>query len=120
MDRHQYLITEYQLILGLSEQMLVIAREERWDELVEQEVSYAKMVEATARLPLSADMSVRVQETIRLTLRGVLENESEIKRLLQTRLDKLIELMGHSSRSREINTTYGLFADHSLMQGEPQ
>ncbi len=89
MDRHQYLITEYQLILGLSEQMLMIAREERWDELVEQEVSYARMVEATTRLPLSADISVMVQETIRLILKGVLENESEIKRLLQVRLDKL-------------------------------
>ena len=61
MDRHQYLVNEYQLILTLSEQMLTLAKDEKWDELVELEMTYLKAVEASTQLPLTEEISLAVR-----------------------------------------------------------
>ncbi|WP_038928471.1 flagellar protein FliT, partial [Yersinia pestis] len=53
-------------------------------------------------------------------LRSILENEIEIKRLLQRRLDKLSELVGQSTRQQAVNRTYGQFPDQALLLGETQ
>ena len=114
MDRHQDLVNEYRLILTLSEHMLVLAKEEKWDELVELEVSYLKAVEATTTLPLTEEISPIVQNLIRQSLRQILDNETQIKTLLQARMNKLAELIGQSVKQQEVNTTYGRFTDRAI------
>lgn len=114
MDRHQYLVKEYQLILTLSEHMLTLAQEEKWDDLVELEVSYLKAVEATTKLPLSEEISATVQNLIRAHLRRILDNETQIKTLLQSRMNKLAELIGQSVKQQEVNTTYGRFTNRAI------
>lgn len=114
MDRHQYLVNEYQMILTLSEQMLLLAKEEKWDELVELEVSYLKAVEATTTLPLSEETSLSIQNIVRQSLRRILDNETQIKTLLQARMDQLAELIGQSVKQQEVNSTYGRFTDRAI------
>lgn len=114
MDRHQYLVNEYQMILTLSEQMLTLAKDEKWDELVELEVSYLKAVEATTKLPLSEEISMAIQAVIRQSLRRILDNETEIKTRLQARMNTLAELIGQSVKQQEVNSTYGRFTDRAI------
>src|SRR5471030_632186 len=120
MDRHQYLVKEYQLILTLSEHMLTLAKEEKWDDLVELEVSYLKAVEATTKLPLSEEISAAVQNLIRVHLRRILDNETQIKTLLQSRMNKLAELIGQSVKQQEVNTTYGRFTNRAIALRDQQ
>lgn len=120
MDRHQYLVNEYQLILSLSERLLLLAEEEKWDELVELEISYLKAVEATTVLPLKEDIHGGVQSLIRQYLSKILDNEIEVKRLLQTRMDILAELIGQSVKQQEVNSTYGRFTDHAIAYRDQQ
>src|SRR5471030_3422602 len=120
MDQHQYLVNEYQLILTLSEQMLTLAKDEKWDELVELEVSYLKAVEATTTLPLSEETSMSIQAAIRQSLRRILDNETQIKTLLQARMNTLTELIGQSVKQQEVNSTYGRFTDRAIALREQQ
>src|SRR5476649_1789149 len=114
MDRHQYLVNEYRLILTLSEHMLVLAKEEKWDELVELEVSYIKAVEATTTLPLTEEISPIVQNLIRQSLRQILDNETQIKTLLQARMNKLAELIGQSVKQQEVKRPMGVLPTEQL------
>lgn len=120
MERHQHLLSEYQQILTLSEQMLALAIEGNWDALVDLEMTYLKAVESTTNVTISSCSSQVLQELLREKLRAILENEIEIKRLLQLRLDALSELVGQSTRQQAVNNTYGQFPDHALLLGETQ
>jgi len=120
MDQHQYLVNEYQLILSLSEQMLRLANEVKWDELVELEVGYVKAVEATTKLPMSEQTSIMVQNDIRRYLRIILDNENTVKTLLQARMKKLTELIGQSSKQQQVNMTYGKIDLRSIAFGDRQ
>ncbi|WP_145600317.1 flagella biosynthesis regulatory protein FliT, partial [Yersinia frederiksenii] len=97
MERHQHLLSEYQQILTLSEQMLILATEGKWDALVDLEMTYLKAVENTANVTISSCTSSVLQELLREKLKAILDNEIEIKRLLQLRLDALSELVGQST-----------------------
>ncbi|WP_241523845.1 flagella biosynthesis regulatory protein FliT [Chimaeribacter coloradensis] len=121
MDRHPHLITAYQQILTLSGQMLVLARQEQWQELVELEISYAKAVEYTAALPVNDGVPDQVQETIRSMLARILDNEGQVKQLLNARMDKLAELIGNTGRKKDLHHAYGKFdGRRTMLQGDPQ
>ena len=77
MERHQHLLSEYQQILTLSEQMLALAIEGSWDALVDLEMTYLKAVESTANVTISSCSSQVLQELLREKLRAILENEIE-------------------------------------------
>lgn len=120
MERHQHLLSEYQQILTLSEQMLALATEGNWDALVDLEMTYLKAVESTANITISSCSSLMLQDLLREKLRAILDNEIEIKRLLQLRLDTLSDLVGQSTKQQAVNNTYGQFPDHALLLGETQ
>lgn len=120
MERHQHLLSDYQQILTLSEQMLMLATGGHWDALVDLEITYLKTVESTANITISSCSSFVLQELLREKLKTILNNEIEIKRLLQQRLDALSELVGQSTKQRAVNNTYGQFPDHALLLGETQ
>ncbi|AKP32217.1 flagella biosynthesis regulatory protein FliT [Yersinia aleksiciae] len=120
MERHQHLLSEYQQILTLSEQMLMLATEGNWDALVDLEMTYLKAIESTANITISSCSSLALQELLRNKLSAILANEVEIKRLLQQRLDALSALVGQSTRQQVVNNTYGQFPDHALLLGETQ
>ncbi|CAI2516384.1 MULTISPECIES: flagella biosynthesis regulatory protein FliT [Serratia] len=120
MERQQQLLAAYQQVYSLSSQMIVLAQTERWEDLVELELSYVTAVERTAAFTGQAGPSMALQELLRNKLQQILDNETELKRLLQQRMDQLKELIGQSTRQNVVNSTYGQFHDRALLLGDPQ
>lgn len=120
MERQQQLLAAYQQVYSLSSQMIVLAQTERWEDLVELELSYVTAVERTAAFTDQAGPSMALQELLRNKLQQILDNETELKRLLQQRMDQLKELIGQSTRQNVVNSTYGQFHDRALLLGDPQ
>jgi flagellar protein FliT len=120
MERQQQLLSTYQQIYNLSNQMLALAQAGKWEELVGLELTYVTAVEKTANYAITENTSIALQELLRNKLQQILNNESELKRLLQLRMDELKILIGQSTRQSTVNSTYGQFHDRALLLGEPQ
>ncbi|MGQ8774030.1 flagella biosynthesis regulatory protein FliT [Serratia sp. NA_112.1] len=120
MERQQQLLAAYQKIYNLSSQMIALAQTEKWEELIELELAYVTAVESTAAFTGQVGPSMALQELLRNKLQQILDNETELKRLLQQRMDQLKELIGQSTRQNVVNSTYGQFHDRALLLGEPQ
>ncbi|MGL5387516.1 MAG: flagella biosynthesis regulatory protein FliT [Serratia sp. (in: enterobacteria)] len=120
MEDYQQLLSAYQQIQTLSEQMIALAQAAQWDALIEMEVIYVQAVEKTAKLVAIAELSPALQGILRNKLQQILNNETELKRLMQQRMDELRVLIGQSTRQSVVNSTYGQFHDRALLLGEPQ
>ncbi|MFV8986071.1 flagella biosynthesis regulatory protein FliT [Serratia fonticola] len=120
MEHHQQLLSAYQQIHTLSEQMITLAQAGQWDALIEMEISYVQAVEKTAQLAGIPEPSSTLQDILRSKLQQILNNETEVKRLMQLRMDELTVLIGQSTRQSAVNSTYGQFHDRALLLGEPQ
>lgn len=120
MEHHQQLLSAYQQIHTLSEQMITLAQAGQWDALIEMEIAYVQAVEKTARLAGFPEPSSTLQDILRSKLQQILNNETEVKRLMQLRMDELTVLIGQSTRQSAVNSTYGQFHDRALLLGEPQ
>ncbi|KLU14053.1 MULTISPECIES: flagella biosynthesis regulatory protein FliT [Xenorhabdus] len=103
------LLSAYQQILSLSEQMIDLARNEKWDELVDMEITYLKAVEVVTLLSENSDAPISLQQQLTKILQTVLDNEKETKRLLQKRLNELSDLIKQESRKQLLHDTYGQF-----------
>lgn len=120
MEHHQQLLSAYQQIHTLSEQMITLAQAGQWDALIEMEISYVQAVEKTVQLAGIPEPSSTLQDILRGKLQQILNNETEVKRLMQLRMDELTILIGQSTRQSAVNSTYGQFHDRALLLGEPQ
>ncbi|XBS68359.1 flagellar protein FliT [Acerihabitans sp. KWT182] len=121
MDACPSLLAHYQQILVLSENMLLMARQSEWDNLVYIEEKYVHAVAKISELNLKQEtlLSGATQDEITLVIRQLLDNEKEINQLLQARLNQLRDLIGQSNRQQKINSTYHKFSDReSMLPGE--
>ncbi|MBC8953531.1 flagella biosynthesis regulatory protein FliT [Xenorhabdus sp. PB62.4] len=103
------LLSAYQQILSLSEQMIDLARNKKWDELVEMEITYLKAVEVVTLISKNSDIPFSLQQQLTKILQTVLDNEKETKRLLQKRLNELSDLIKQESCKQLLHDTYGQF-----------
>ncbi|MDX8000147.1 flagella biosynthesis regulatory protein FliT [Xenorhabdus sp. Reich] len=103
------LLSAYQQILSLSEQMINLARNEKWDELIDMEITYLKAVEVVTSLSENSDTPISLQQQLTKILQTVLDNEKETKRLLRKRLDELSDLIKQESCKQLLHDTYGQF-----------
>ncbi|MBD1228771.1 MULTISPECIES: flagella biosynthesis regulatory protein FliT [Xenorhabdus] len=103
------LLSAYQQILSLSEQMIDLARNEKWDELIDMEITYLKAVEVVTSLSENSDAPISLQQQLTKILQTVLDNEKETKRLLQRRLNELSDLIKQESCKQLLHDTYGQF-----------
>ena len=111
------LITFYQQLLDLSHGMLRLAADGEWDDLITKEVDYVSAVQRLAQTTEAAAPSRQLQEQLRPVLRHILDNESEVKRLLQLRMDELTQLVGQSSMQKSVMSAYGKQGSVYLPQG---
>ncbi|MBY4951506.1 flagella biosynthesis regulatory protein FliT [Pantoea sp. DY-17] len=111
------LITVYQQLLDLSHGMLRLAADGEWDDLITKEVDYVSAVQRLAQTTEAAAPSRQLQEQLRPVLRHILDNESEVKRLLQLRMDELTQLVGQSSMQKSVISAYGKQGSVYLPQG---
>ncbi|WP_312241806.1 flagella biosynthesis regulatory protein FliT [Pantoea sp.] len=102
-----HLLAVYQQLIGLSQGMLRLASEGCWDELIKKETEYVRAVQHLAQASETATLSGQALAQLRPMLRHILDNESEVKRLLQARMAELSSLVGQSSRQKSVMSAYG-------------
>lgn len=112
------LLKDYQQLSDLSKKILHLALNGQWDALVEQEIIYVRAVEELTDITIPDDIDSVTRLHFRQILQEVIENETQIKSLLQKRMNELSSLMGQSLKQRSINTTYGEFAEKRLLPGD--
>ncbi|POP45035.1 flagella biosynthesis regulatory protein FliT [Superficieibacter electus] len=115
MNHAPQLYTSYQQLLEKSNVMLRLATEGLWEELIATEMDYVSAVQKLAQLTQQVAPSSVVQEQLRPLLRSILNNESEVKRLLQIRMDELAKLVGQSSIQKSVLNTYSRQGGHVLV-----
>ncbi|WP_426818000.1 flagella biosynthesis regulatory protein FliT [Winslowiella sp. 2C04] len=113
-----HLFTIYQQLLSLSQSVLRLASEGKWEELIDMEVNYVSAVEKLSQLTRQQPVPSHTQDQLRPVLRHLLDNEAEIKRLLQARMEELSSLIGHSNRQKSMNSAYGKLAGTVLYPAE--
>lgn len=112
------LLHHYQQLLLTSNMMLSLAKEGRWDELIQHELSYISAVEKLTQLQNTADTAPTIQGLLRPLLKQILDNEVELKTLLHQRMEELRTLVGQSSRQHNLNSTYGRLSGNILFPSE--
>ncbi|MEG7465097.1 flagella biosynthesis regulatory protein FliT [Enterobacter hormaechei] len=105
----------YQQLLEQSQLMLRLARQGLWDDLIICETDYVNALHSLARLTQESEPSTQIQEQLRPTLRVILDNEGQVKTLLQARMDELAKLVGQSSIQKTVLSTYGNQGGHVLV-----
>jgi flagellar protein FliT len=114
------LILHYQHVFSLSEQMRALATTEKWDELINMEINYIRAVESTLQhnMPL---LTTSQQDILSKTVRAIIENEHEIKQLLQLRMGVISrQLMNQARRQQAVNAAYGQHSPWPLLSGDSQ
>lgn len=107
MSHAPHLYLSYQKLVEKSNLMLRLATEGLWDELIASEMEYVNAVQKIAQLTRETQPTDPLQEQLRPLLRQVLDNENNVKRLLQARMDELARLVGQSSIQKTVMTAYG-------------
>ncbi|RKQ38288.1 flagella biosynthesis regulatory protein FliT [Enterobacter sp. R1(2018)] len=107
MNHAPQLYTLYQQLLEQSKVMLQNARAGLWDELIASEMDYVNAVHELTEFMRDSKPSMHMQEQLRPMLRTILDNESEVKLLLQRRMDELAKLVGQSSIQQSVLSAYG-------------
>ena len=111
-------LKNWHALYALSNTMLSLAQSGKWDELIEQEVVYINLVEQIGKTPLPSGPGGQfIQDKAQVLLRSILENEIELKRLLQERMGELQELMAQTGKQRTLNMTYGNLSGNVLFPG---
>lgn len=118
MEIAPHLLAIYQQLLALSQSMLRLANEGNWNELIDMEVDYISAVEKLTQATQQQPISSHAQDQLRPVLRHILDNEKEIKSLLQARMEELSSLIGHSNRQKSMNSAYGNLAGTVLYPNE--
>jgi len=114
------LLTIYQQLLVLSQSMLRLASEGKWDELIEMEVDYVSAVEILAESTKLSPVPDQTQDQLRPVLRHILNNEAEVKSLLQSRMSEISSLIGQATRQKSVNKAYsGMQGVVLFPQGSP-
>ncbi|MCS2154848.1 flagella biosynthesis regulatory protein FliT [Scandinavium goeteborgense] len=108
----------YQQLLDRSLVMLRFATEGQWDELIACEMEYVSAVQKLAEITQQTEPSTIIQDQLRPVLRAILDNETEVKRLLQARMEELAKLVGQSTIQKSVLTTYGKQGGHVLVPQE--
>ncbi|MBP2167139.1 flagellar protein FliT [Erwinia toletana] len=115
MSHLPHVFETYQHLLSLSQNMLRLANDGEWDALIATEVDYVSAVEKLAVVTQNNLMSDRTLQQIRPVLRHLIDNETEVKRLLQQRQDELSRLIAGSTTQRNVLHAYGNLSGQLLM-----
>ncbi|NYT65030.1 flagellar protein FliT [Alcaligenaceae bacterium] len=97
------LIRQYEIIAGITGNMLDQARAEQWDAVMELGNQYHIAVEALRRF---TPLSTEDRESRRALLRKILDNDANIRRLAMPEIDRLGLLIGAMKRQQTVLQAY--------------
>lgn len=106
-------LDNWQALYNLSLTMIKHARSGLWDELITLEISYVQLVENISKNPISEAHPSQIEQA-RFLLEKVLQNETELKMLLATRMDELRSLIDQTGKQQSITSTYGKLSGNIL------
>lgn len=118
MEANVGLLHHYQQLLITSCTMLNLARDSRWDDLIQHELEYVTAVEKLTQFQDASEIAPHIQGQIRPILKQILDNEVELKTLLHQRMEELRTLVGQTSRQHNINSAYGRLSGNILFPSE--
>lgn len=104
----------YQRLMALSKNMLALAQQGLWDDLIHSEASYLKAVERIAGERDISALPPALVAQLQPILKHVLANENQLRGLLQRRMEELHTLVGHTSRQQDVNKAYSHLAGNIL------
>lgn len=107
-------LANWQQLLLLSNQMLIMARTQQWEALIDGELNYIQHVNALSASDGNAT-DCPFPGKVREILRQLLENEAEVKRLLLERMDELKVLIHQGNQQQSVNLAYGRLAGMLLL-----
>ncbi|HHE5696777.1 TPA: flagella biosynthesis regulatory protein FliT [Citrobacter amalonaticus] len=111
-------LQQWLLLRSVSQQMLRLASENKWDELVEGEMEYIRLVESLAQDP-NQPGDPSTQSQIRELLHTIIDNENEVKRLLNIRMDELKVLIQNGNQQKTLTSTYSNLSGMLLVPDAP-
>ncbi|AMG95061.1 MULTISPECIES: flagella biosynthesis regulatory protein FliT [Citrobacter] len=111
-------LQQWLLLRSVSQQMLRLASENKWDELVEGEMEYIRLVESLAQDP-NPPGDPSTQSQIRELLHTIIDNENEVKRLLSIRMDELKVLIQNGNQQKTLTSTYSNLSGMLLVPDAP-
>ena len=103
---------------SVSQQMLKLATEKKWDELVEGEMEYICLVESLTQNPAHSS-APSTHNQIKGLLRAIIDNENEVKRLLNVRMDELKVLIQNGNQQKTLTSTYSNLSGMLLVPDAP-
>lgn len=107
-------LADWQQVLQLSNQMLVMAQTQQWEALISEELAYIQRVEALSGSEGSV-ADCPHPDSLREILRQLLANEAEVKRLLLERMDTLKVMIHQGNQQQSVNQAYGRLAGMLLL-----
>lgn len=107
-------LADWQQLLLLSNQMLILARTQQWEALIDGELNYIQHVNTLSDSNGHAADSP-FPSKVREILRQLLDNETEIKRMLVERMDELKVLIHQGNQQQSVNLAYGRLAGMLLL-----
>lgn len=113
MNASQSMLALYQQSLVLSNECLQLAKKAEWDQLIEFSHRYITTIEKLSQLTSSEDiqLSKEEQQKVKVILQQILNNESGVKKLLQSRMSELNGLINVASQQQTVNSAYNKFSD---------
>lgn len=113
MNARQSMLTLYQQSLVLSNECLLLAKKAEWDKLIEFSHRYITTIEKLSQLTHSEDIQLTAEEQqkLKIMLQQILNNESSVKQLLQSRMTELNGLINVTSQQQTVNSAYNKFSD---------
>ncbi len=101
------IISIYEDASCLTRQMLVAARESDWDQLVEHETQCAARLAQLISARPAQTQSAEFQRRKGALIRAMLDDDAEIRMLVEPWLAKLSELIGSTRQQSRLHQSYG-------------
>lgn len=110
-------LQQWLLLRAVSQRMLQLATEKKWDELVGGEIEYVQLVEALAQQTITHEDTCANQ--IKEILKIVINNENEVKRLLHIRMEELKTLIKNGVQQKSVTSAYSNLSGVLLIPDAP-
>ncbi|GAB3630417.1 flagellar protein FliT [Pandoraea terrae] len=108
MNNATTLLNCYERIAGLTERMLVVARDGDWEALVDLEAQYRAQVDAIKQLDAELPLDEAQRARKHAIIRRILADDAAIRDLVVPRLAHLDAMIISTRRQRALHEVYGL------------
>lgn len=107
-------LAHWQQALELSHHMLTLAKNQQWEALIDGELAYIQHMDSLAA---SGGLITDCPDGcgVKVILLQLLENETQVKSLLQARMESLKVLIQQGNQQQSVNMTYGRLAGMLLL-----